>query len=150
MTLNNIELTREEYDIIAKNRGIDEPEKISTKKLLKTLSRYDSKRKSYSNRRKLIKIKLKKFAKKQNISKIDLHKAKKLQDKSIGELHGVAKLRGIKNYDNLTREDLIFSLSKSESNPAERNYVKYFNNSTDDEIKNKINNIRILLSRLGI
>ena len=150
MTLNNIELTREEYDIIAKNRGIDEPEKISTKKLLKTLSRYDSKRKSYSNRRKLIKIKLKKFAKKQNISKIDLHKAKKLQDKSIGELHGVAKLRGIKNYDNLTWEDLIFSLSKSESNPAERNYVKYFNNSTDDEIKSKINNIRILLSRLGI
>ena len=150
MTLNNIELTREEYDIIAKNRGIDEPEKISTKKLLKTLSRYDSKRKSYSNRRKLIKIKLKKIAKKQNISKIDLHKAKKLQDKSIGELHGVAKLRGIKNYDNLTREDLIFSLSKSESNPAERNYVKYFNSSTDDEIKSKINNIRILLSRLGI
>ena len=150
MTLNNIELTREEYDIIAKNRGIDEPEKTSTKKLLKTLSRYDSKRKSYSNRRKLIKIKLKKFAKKQNISKIDLHKAKNLQDKSIGELHGVAKLRGIKNYDNLTREDLIFSLSKSESNPAERNYVKYFNNSTDDEIKSKINNIRILLSRLGI
>ena len=150
MTLNNIELTRDEYDIIAKNRGIDEPEKMSTKKLLKTLSRYDSKRKSYSNRRKLIKIKLKKIAKKQNISKIDLHKAKKLQDKSIDGLHGVAKLRGIKNYDNLTREDLIFSLLKSESNPAERNYVKYFNNSADDEIKSKINNIRILLSRLGI
>ena len=150
MTVNNIELTRDEYDIIAKNRGIDEPEKMSTKKLLKTLSRYDSKRKSYSNRRKLIKIKLKKIAKKQNISKIDLHKAKKLQDKSIDGLHGVAKLRGIKNYDNLTREDLIFSLLKSESNPAERNYVKYFNNSADDEIKSKINNIRILLSRLGI
>ena len=150
MTLNNIELTRDEYDIIARNRGIDEPEKMSTKKLLKTLSRYDSKRKSYSNRRKLIKIKLKKIAKKQNISKIDLHKAKKLQDKSIDGLHGVAKLRGIKNYDNLTREDLIFSLLKSESNPAERNYVKYFNNSADDEIKSKINNIRILLSRLGI
>ena len=64
MTLNNIELTREEYDIIAKNRGIKEPEKMSDKKLLKILSRYDSKRKSYSTRRNLLKIKLKKITKK--------------------------------------------------------------------------------------
>ena len=58
-------------------------------------------------------------------------------------------MRGIKNYDNLTKEDLIFSLLKSESNPAERNYMKYFNNSTNDEIKSKINDIRLILSRLG-
>ena len=64
-------------------------------------------------------------------------------------MHGIAKLRGIKNYDNLTKEDLIFSLLKSESNLAERNYMKYFNNSTNDEIKSKINDIRLILSRLG-
>ena len=64
MVLNNVVLTREEYDIIAKNRGIKEPEKMSDKKLLKTLSRYDSKRKSYSTRRNLLKIKLKKITKK--------------------------------------------------------------------------------------
>ena len=58
-------------------------------------------------------------------------------------------MRRIKNYDNLTKEDLIFSLLKSESNPAERNYMKYFNNSTNDEIKRKINDIRQILSRLG-
>ena len=63
-------------------------------------------------------------------------------------------MRRIKNYDNLTKEDLIISLLKSESNPVERNYMKYFNNSTsddtyDDDIKSKINNIRIILSRLG-
>ena len=58
-------------------------------------------------------------------------------------------MRGIKNNDNLTKEDLIFSLLKSESNPAERNYIKYFNNNTNDEIKSKINNIRTILSRLG-
>ena len=58
-------------------------------------------------------------------------------------------MRRIKNYDNLTKEDLIFSLLKSEGNPAERNYMRYFNNSTNDEIKNKINDIRIILSRLG-
>ena len=51
----------------------------------------------------------------------------------------------LKNYDNLTKEDLIFSLIKSESNPLERNYI----NSTNDEIKSKINHIRLILSRLG-
>ena len=63
-------------------------------------------------------------------------------------------MRRIKNYDNLIKEDLIISLLKSESNPVERNYMKCFNNSTsddtyDDKIKDKINDIRIILSRLG-
>ena len=35
--------------------------------------------------------------------------------------------------DNLTKEDLIISLLKSESNPVERNYMKYFNNSINDD-----------------
>ena len=53
-----------------------------------------------------------------------------------------------------TKEDLILSLLKSESNPAERNYMKNFNNSIsddtyDDKIKSKINYIRMILSRLG-
>ena len=122
---------------------------MSTEELLNFLSRYDSRRKVDSNRKKLLKIKLKKIAKIENISKNELIKAEKLQNKSIDELRGIARLRRIKNYDNLTKEDLIFSLLKSESNPAERNYMKYFNNSTNDEIKSKINDIRLILSRLG-
>ena len=56
--------------------------------------------------------------------------------------------------DNLTKEYLIISLLKSESSPVERNYMKYFNNSTNDDtyydkIKGKMNDIRIILSRLG-
>ena len=101
------------------------------------------------NCKKLNKINLEKIAKKQNISKNELRKAKKLQNKSIDELKEIAGLRRIKNYDNLTKEDLIFSLLKSESNPGERNYMRYFNNSTNDEIKSKINIIRITLSKLG-
>ena len=77
-----VELTRKEYNIIAKNRGIIEPQKMSTQELLNTLSRYDSRRKVKSNRRKLLKIKLEKIAKKQNISKNELRKAEKLQDTS--------------------------------------------------------------------
>ena len=67
----------------------------------------------------------------------------------MDEFCEIARLRRIKNSDNLTKEDLIISLLKSESNPAERNYMKYFNNSFNDEIKSKINDIRLILSRLG-
>ena len=67
---------------------------------------------------------------------------------SLDNLKKIARLRRIKDYDNLTRKDLIFSLLKSESNLAERNYMKYYNNSTDDEIKSKIIDIRKVLSRL--
>ena len=67
MTLKNIVFRRKEYDIIAKNRGIKEPQKMSTEKLVDNLSRYDSQHKVKSNGRKLLKIKLEKIAKKQNI-----------------------------------------------------------------------------------
>ena len=63
-------------------------------------------------------------------------------------------MRRIKNYDNLTKDDLLISLLKSESNSLERNYMRYFNHSTsdntyDDKIKGKTNDIRIILSRLN-
>ena len=58
-------------------------------------------------------------------------------------------MRGINNYDSLTKEDLIFILLKSESNLAERNYMNYFNNNTNDKIKGKINKVRLTLVRLG-
>ena len=149
MASKNITLTRKEYDLIAKNRGIKKRQKMSTEELLNTLSGYDSKRKVKSNHRKLLKMKLEKIAKIQNISKNDLSRAEKLQNKLIDKLREIERLRRLKNYDNLTKEDLIFSLIKSESNPVERNYMKYFNNSTNDEIKSNINDIRLILSRLG-
>ena len=148
MTSKTIELTRKDYNLIAKNRGIKEPQYVFTN------NRYDSKHKVKNNRKKLLKIKLEKVAKIQNISKNELNKTEKLQIKSIDELREIPRLRRIKNYDNLTKEDLIVSLLKSESNPVERNYMKHFTNSTgddtyDDEIKSETNDIRIILSRLG-
>ena len=80
---------------------------MSTEELLNTLSRYDSKRKVKSNRRKLLKIKLEKNAKIQNISKNELSKAEKLLKKSLDEWRGIARLRRIKNSDNLTKEELL-------------------------------------------
>ena len=97
MTSKNIELSRKEYNLIAENRGIQKPQKISTKDLLNTLSRYDSRPKVKNNRRQLLKTKLEKIAKIQNVSKNELSKAEKLQNKSIDELLGIARLRRIKN-----------------------------------------------------
>ena len=55
----------------------------------------------------------------------------------------------IKNYDKLSKKDLVYTLLRSESDPIESNYEKYITNNTDNEIKGKINNFRITLSRLG-
>ena len=132
-----VELTRKEYNIIVKKRSIIEPKKMSTQELLNTLSRYDSRRKVKSNRRNLLEIKLEKIAKIQNTSKNELNKVKNLQKKSIDELRGIARLRRIKNSDNLTKEGLMISLLKSESSPAERNYMKHLYDTYDDKIIGK-------------
>ena len=95
MTSKIITLTRKRYDLIAKNRGIKEPQKMSTEELLNTLYRYDIKREVKSNRRKLNKINLNKIVKKQNISRNELRKAEKLQNKSIDESKKIARLRRI-------------------------------------------------------
>ena len=72
---------------------------MSTKELINTLNRYDSRRK----RRKLSEIGLEKIAIIQNISKNELNQAKKLQRKSIDELKGIARLTRIKNREKLTK-----------------------------------------------
>ena len=74
-----VELIRKEYNIIAKNRGIIEPQNMSTQEFLNTLSRYDSRCKVKSNCWKLLGIGPKKIAKIQNISSNELNKAGKLK-----------------------------------------------------------------------
>ena len=108
---------------------------------LNALSRYDIKRKVKTNHKQLLKMKLEKNSKLQNISRNDLHEVTKLQDKLLNDLKKIAKY--------LSKEDLRYTLLRSESDLVESNYEKYINNNTNDEIKSKINNIRIILARLG-
>ena len=91
MNLNDIKITRKELNIIAKNRGIEDPHKISTNDLMNTLIRHDKKRKSYNIRRKSNKLNLKKIGKKKNITIKELHKVLKLHDKSLDDLKKTAK-----------------------------------------------------------
>ena len=83
---------------------------MSTKEFLDTLSRYDTKRKVNSNRRKILTMGLEKIAKIQSISENELGKAENLQSKSIDELREIARLRGFKTLDDLTKKDLILGL----------------------------------------
>ena len=136
------DLYRKDYKIVAKYRGCKELHKMSTIDLINALYRNNIKRKSYNIRRKFRRLKLNSFTKKQNVLENDLCKAKKLHNL-------FARLGRIKNYDGLSREDLIYTLLRSESNLVESNYMKYINNVTDNEIKAKINNIRLTLAGLG-
>ena len=56
--------------------------------------------------------------------------------------------------DKLTKEDVISTLLKLQSSATENNFLKHFNNDTnddicDDKIRGKISDIRMILSRLG-
>ena len=66
----------------------------------------------------------------------------------------MARPRRIKNWEKLTKEDLIISFLKSEISALENNFMKHFNMNTnddtyDDTIRSKISDIRMILSRLG-
>ena len=145
MTTTNVKITKKEYGIIAKNRGILNPQDMSTEELLNNFSRYDSKCKLKSIRIKLRRLGLEKIAKMQNISKNDFNKVKKLQEKSLDELKAIARLRRINNFKKLTKEDLILTLLKSESNALKNNN----GNDNDDKNSDKIRYIRLVLERLG-
>ena len=81
MTAKNIKITRKEYDIIAKSKGIQRPQDMSAQELLNTFSRYDARHKVKSIRRKLRRLRLEKITKIQNISINKLNKAENLQKK---------------------------------------------------------------------
>ena len=63
-----------------------------------------------------------------------------MYDLSRDELEQIAKVRGVKNYEDMKKEDLIMSLLKSKETTAE-----LFN---DNHHGNKINDMRRIINRL--
>ena len=59
------------------------------------------------------------------VTKNDLREVTRLNNKSLDDLQKVAKLRRIKNIDDMSKEDLIYTLLRSEKNILEDNYMKY-------------------------
>ena len=78
---------------------------------------------------------LKKIGKRQNLSNNDIKKVKQLNELTIHGLKTIAKLREIKNYNKLTRKDLIYTLLRSEEAPQENIYLRYLENALNSELK---------------
>ena len=76
----------------------------------------------------------------QNLSQNELNQIAEMRDQSRDELERIAKIRRIKNYEEMSKEELIISLLKSKQSIAE-----LFNNNLDDD---KISDIRRILNRL--
>ena len=88
-----VKLTKYELKLIAKNRGINNYLNLSREKLLSTLD------------------KLERIT--ENLSKYGLNKIVKMQNLSLNELKQIAITRHIKNYKDMSKEDLLIALLKS-------------------------------------
>ena len=49
----------------------------------------------------------------------------------------------------MTREELIYTLLRSEKAPQEDNYLDYLDKTTDSELKKRIKHVRVLIAKLG-
>ena len=75
----------------------------------------------------------------QNRSQNELKQIAEMRGQSRDELEWIAKIRRIKNYEEMSKEELIISLLKSKQSIAE-----LFNNLDDD----RISDTRRILNRL--
>ena len=75
----------------------------------------------------------------QNLSQNEFNQIALMYDLSRDELEQIAKIRRIKNYEDMKKDDLIISLLKSKESTAEL---------FDDNNSNKISDIRGILKRL--
>ena len=108
------------------------------KELKELIYRQTEKRKSYNTRRRVNRLCLKKIGKRKNRSNEDVEEVKWLNKLTIYDLKTIAKLREIKDYNNLKREDLIYVLLRSEEAPQEDNYLQYLDNTTDSGLKKEL------------
>ena len=76
----------------------------------------------------------------QNLSQNELNQIAEMRDQSRDELERIAKIRRIKNYEEMSKEELIISLLKSK-----QSIVELFKDNLGDD---KISDIKRILNRL--
>ena len=79
----------------------------------------------------------------QNLSQNEFNQITEMRGLSRDELEQIAKTRRIKNYEKMTKEELIISLLKSKQSIAE-----LFNDNNNNLYDNEISDIRRILNRL--
>ena len=108
-----VNLTTHELRLIAEKRGIKNCQNMSREKLLSTLDGSERISKNLSQNG------LEKIEKMQNLSQNELKQIIKMQNFSQNELEQIKKKRSIKKYKNMSKEELLISLLKSEQSHAE-------------------------------
>ena len=127
-----VNLTEHELTLVAKNRGIKNYNNMSSEKL--TLDETERNLNTLSEKG------LKRIEKMRNLSQNELNQTIKIHDQSRGELERIAKMRRIKRYDKMSKEELIISLLKSK-----RSIAELFNNNLDND---KISDAKKIFNRL--
>ena len=97
-----VNLTEHELRLVAKNRGIKNYKNMSREKLFSTLD--ETKRNLNTSEKGSKRIK-----KVQNLLQNELNQIMKMHDQSRDELKQIAKIRRIKNYKKMSKEELIIS-----------------------------------------
>ena len=108
-----VNLPTYELKLIVGKRGIKNYQNMSREKLLSTLDESERILKTLSQNG------LKRIAKMQNLSQNELKQITKKQNLSQNELEQIAKIRHIKNYKNMSREELLIALLKSKQSHGE-------------------------------
>ena len=143
--LSDYFLYRRELSIIARCLDIKSPSKLSTNELLYILRKY-------LVVKKLEDLNLNKLGKR-HIQINDLDRIQKLIKLSYETLKELGEPQRIKNYNTLSKEDLIYVLLRSK-NSNEDNYISNIINRIDtsdlhNELRAMINYIRETVTRLG-
>ena len=107
-------ITRKHLIIKAKKTEIKDYDKISDKDLANAYNRHIKKRKLHNIYKKFSRLAQKNIHKRPSPTKSDLRKAKTLYNKSLSDLQRLVRLRRIKNYDDMTKKDLSYTLLRSE------------------------------------
>ena len=108
-----VNLTTYKLSLTAEKWGIKNYKNMSREKLLSTLDELEHNFKSISQNG------LEWISKMQNLSQNKLKQIIKMQNLSQNELEQIAKMRRIKNYKNMSKEELLIALLKSNQSHAE-------------------------------
>ena len=124
-----INLIKYELKLTAGNRSIKNYQNMSRDDLLSAIAESERIIKDVSQNG------LKKIARMQNLSQNELKEIVKMQDLQQNELEQIAKTRRIKNYKDMSREDLLIALLKSKQSHVELHRNKDNNVETEETKK---------------
>ena len=128
-----VKLTKYEVKLIAKDRGIKDYQSMSRETLLGILD------KSERNTENLSKYGLDKIVGMQNLSPNDLEQIERMNNFSENKLKQIAMTRHIKNCKDMSKEDLLIALLKSNQSHIELR--KSEDNNTEIKETKKIFNV---------